>query len=253
MPLSAAALCVKISQIAKGGLGQVSIAGQDLNLTLQNLWLHRDLKVNRVTQFITPAGGSYGPFPLESDYQRTYDLFFPLPLSGSNASSGQPQFLDQVTMEQFDMEFKDVSTTDYPYEFATDLSLQAQTAATAQVSAITPGATSAGWLYIYPQSPGNITLTHRYMCSQPDITNPAQSSTVPWFVDQDYLITATAARMMQLTGDSRRAEFLEEAERLLKPYLIMEGDEQKTVRGIKLDPRKFHYKRGLKPTKSDPF
>ena len=40
---------------------------------------------------------------------------------------------------------------------------------------------------------------------------------------------------------------------MLKPHLIMEGDEQSAVHEIKLDPRKFKSNRSLKPTKVAPF
>ena len=62
-------------QIAKcpGFLAQ---GGQFLNMTLEDLWLHRDLKINRKTEFITVQANLYGPFVLPQNYQRTYDLFF---------------------------------------------------------------------------------------------------------------------------------------------------------------------------------
>ena len=40
---------------------------------------------------------------------------------------------------------------------------------------------------------------------------------------------------------------------MLRPYLIMEGDEQKAVHEVKLDPRHFRSKRGVRPTKVNPY
>ena len=110
-----------------------------------------------------------------------------------------------------------------------------------------------GVFYIYPQTSGNITITHRYMRNQPDLVAPETSSTVPWFAHTQYLITATAATMMGVTGDDREAEYVGKADKLLAPYLIQEGDEQQAIHRVKLDPRTFKFRRGLKPTKASPF
>src|SRR5882724_7813331 len=131
----------------------VSIAGQMLNIVLEDLKFNRDLKVCRVTQPITVGPGAYGPFLLEAEYLRTYDLFYPMPASGGGTSSGITIFLDPITMEQFDAEFKSPSVSNYPYEYATDTSDQAQTVDANGV------VTSAGGLFIYPQSSGSIAIT----------------------------------------------------------------------------------------------
>jgi hypothetical protein len=250
--MQAKQICLLANQIAKGAAtGMVAIAGQWLNLVLEDLKLNKDLKVNRVTQSITVQPGLYGPFPLEADYLRTYDLFYPLPTSGGGTSSSMTQFLVPITMEQFDAEFKSPSISNYPYEFATDLSTDAQV-----WTGGTPGSgtkTSAGSLFIYPQTSGAITMTHRYMVNQPDIPAPETSNVTPWFPYTEYLITATAAGMMGVTGDDRSDAYRARAQDMLRPHLIMEGDEQKAVHNIVLDPRRFHFHRGLKPTKASPF
>lgn len=236
--MTAAQIVALACSIAKGP-GFIVQGGQFLSMLLQDLYQKRDLKVNRITQTISVGPGSYGPFKLEADYRRTYDLFYPMPQSGGPvANPGLTMFLEPITMEQWDGEFKDPSMANYPYEFATDLSTQAQTASATK-----------GQLYIYPQSSGAIQLTHRYMCEQPDILNPQTSTTVPWFENQTYLIKATAAHLMMLTGDDRQKDFLMQSEEELRPYLIMEGDEQKTVHNIKLDPRRFRFQRNLRSTK----
>lgn len=219
-------------QIAKcpGFLAQ---GGQFLNMTLEDLWLHRDLKINRVTEFITVAANNFGPFTLPQNYQRTYDLFF--------QQNNLPYFLNPISTKEYDQEFKDPSIANYPYEFMT--LLYDEDTALAQVPP------SAGQLFIYPQSSGQIILTHRYMVKQPDITTPEASAVIPWFPDQDYLITATAARLMQITDDARRPEFLADMDKMLRIQIIMEGDEQQVVKSVALDPRRFHSNRTLKPTK----
>jgi hypothetical protein len=213
--------------------GFLQQGGQFLNMTLEDLWLHRDLKINRVTEFITVAANNFGPFVLPQNYQRTYDLFF--------QQNNLPYFLNPISTEEYDQEFKDPSIANYPYEFMTILY--------DEVTALAQVPPSAGQLFIYPQSSGQIVLTHRYMVKQPDIATPEQSTVIPWFPDQDYLITATAARLMQITDDTRRPEFLAERDKMLRIQLIMEGDEQQVVKSVRLDPRRFHSNRTLKSTK----
>lgn len=236
-------ICLLASRIAKGGTGMVSLAGQCLNLVLEDLWLVRDLKVNRVTQYPVIKPATYGPFDLPAKYARTYDMWYPLPTSGGATDSSMTQFLAPITMEQFDAEFKSPSISNYPYEFATDLSQEALTAS----------ANGSGYFYVYPQTSGQITLTHRYMVKRDALVTPESSSTVPWFAHTQYLVNATAAQMMGITGDDRAAEYAMKAEKMLAPYLIQEGDEQQAVHNIKLDPRHFHFNKGLKPTKSSPL
>lgn len=211
--------------------GFLSQGGQFLNMTLEDLWLHRDLKINRVTESILVQANNFGPFTLPLNYLRTYDLFF--------QQNNLPYFLNPISTEEYDQEFKDPSIANYPYEFMTILTDET----TAQAN------NSAGTLFIYPQSSGQITLTHRYMVKQPDISVPESSTTIPWFPDQDYLITATAARLMQISDDTRRDKFIADCERMLRTHLIMEGDEQQVVKSVRLDPRRFHTNRTLKPTK----
>jgi hypothetical protein len=211
--------------------GYIQQGGQFLNMALEDLWLHRDLKINRVTEFITVQANNFGPFTLPLNYLRTYDLFF--------QQNNLPYFLNPISTEEYDQEFKDPSIANYPYEFMTIL--VDETTAIAQ--------NSAGTLFIYPQSSGQITLTHRYMVKQPDIVSPETSTIIPWFPDQDYLIKATAARLMDITDDTRRESFLQQLQNMLRVHLIMEGDEQQVVKSVRLDPRRFHTNRTLKPTK----
>ena len=230
MPLTSAQIVALACGVAKCP-GFITTGGQYLNLVLKDLWLHRDLKVNRKTQPLTVQANSNGPFNLEADYLRTYDLFYQV--------NNLPYFLAQTSLKIYDSEFKDPSISNYPYEYATDTSSSAQ---------IASGTT--GQIYIYPQSSGQITLTHRYMNQQPDITTPETSATVPWFIDQDYLVKATAARLMEITDDDRLPQFIESCESMLRIHLIMgEGDEQQVVNAVSLDPRKFKTARRFKPTK----
>lgn len=211
--------------------GFISQGGIYLNIVLEDLWLHRDLKINRVTESIVVQANNFGPFALPLNYLRTYDLFF--------QQNNLPYFLNPISTEEYDQEFKDPSIANYPYEFMTIL--VDETTAQAQ--------NSVGQLFIYPQSSGQITLTHRYMVKQPDITTPETSSVIPWFPDQQYLIKATAVELMGETDDTRQESWRAQCEAMLRTHLIMEGDEQQVVKSVRLDPRRFHSNRTLKPTK----
>jgi hypothetical protein len=225
---TATQICALARSIAKVA-GYTVQSGQFLNLTLDDLVLHRDLKMNRVATTITVASGTNGPFTLQTDYLRTYDLFY--------QQNGLTYFLNPISQEEYDAEFKAPQVGNYPYEFTTDLS----------PTALDPA--QPGQLFIYPQTNGALTLQHRYMIRRAQITSPESSSTIPWFPDQDYLIHATAMRLMKITDDARYAQYVTEGENMLRTHIIMEGDEQKVVKEVRLDPRRFHMRRFLKPTK----
>lgn len=228
--ITASQICERARAIAKAR-GFTVQSGQYLNLALNDLVLHRDLKMNRVPETITVQIGSNGPFSLATDYLRTYDLFYTI--------NNFPYFLFPLSQEQYDALFKDPSIANYPYCFTTDLTNQA--------------VQGAGELFIFPQSTSALSLTHRYMINRADISSPESSSTIPWFPDQDYLIHATATRLMKETDDERYARFAKEGEEMLRTHLIMDGDEQQVVKAIKLDPQRFHTNRSLRPTKLNPY
>ena len=230
MAISAAQMVYEALAIAKcpGFLPQ---GGRALNLVLSDLVMHRNLKVNCVSAVIAVPAGSNGPFSLELNYLRTLDLFYLV--------DGEPFFLTPSNRVQFDSEPSKATMSNYPYEWASDLSM------------VTPSV--PGQLWIYPQSSTNLSLTHRYMVRRPDITTPEASSVIPWFEDQDYLIQATALRIMRITDDSRYALFENECERLLETHLLTEGDEQQVVKEVQLDPRRFRSAGATRPTKTNPW
>jgi hypothetical protein len=230
MSLTASQIVAKACKIAKCP-GYIVDGGQELNLVLADLVMHRNLKVNLVTATIAVTAFSNGPFNLESTYLRTYDLSYTI--------GGETYFLNPCSLKEYDQEYKTASYSNYPYEWASDLS---------------PAASGGvGLLYIYPQSNAPLSLQHRYYIDQPDITSPEISSTVPWFEDTDYLITATAARLMRITDDDRRQGFMQECEQMIKTHLMTEGDEQQVVKSVILDPRRFRVNGKLKPTKENPW
>ena len=230
MAITAAQIVQDACAIAKCP-GMLALGGRSLNLVLDDLVLHRNLKVNLVSQTINVVANSNGPFNLEADYLRTYELMYLI--------EDQPYFLNPSSRAQFDSEPNKSTTSNYPYEWATDL------------SPVAGG--GVGLLYIYPQSNQNLTMTHRYFIKRADITTPETSSTIPWFQDQDYLVQATAARLMRVTDDVRYDRFVLDCEKMLQLHLMTEGDEQQVVKEVKLDPRRFRVAGAVKPTKLDPW
>lgn len=230
MNLTSAEIVADALQIAKCP-GFTTQGGRAMNFVLDDLSLHRNLKANLVTSPIVVPANSNGPFILETQYLRTYDMFYLV--------DGDPYFLNATSLKQYDSENQLSGTSNYPYEWATDLS---------QVSYGNPGL-----MYIYPASTSGVTLTHRYYLRQYGISSPETSNLVPWFQDQDYLVTAIAARMMRITDDQRYMQFMAEAEKMLQLHLMTEGDEQQVVKEVILDPRRFRVMGNNRPTKLDPY
>jgi len=230
MSITASQIVADACQIAKCP-GYLAQAGRQLNLVLSDLVLHRNLKVNLITQTLNIPANSFGPFNLETNYLRTYDMFYLV--------SGTPYFLNPCSLKEIDAENYQSGISNYPYEFATDLS--------------PVPTTGIGLLYIYPASGTTLTVTHRFYNQQADIANPSTSSVVPWFSDQDYLTMATATRLMRFTDDDRYQSYVAECEKLLLIHLMEEGDEQNVVKSVQLDPRRFRTGGSLRPTKLDPY
>jgi len=230
MSLTSAQIIADALQIAKCP-GFTAQGGRAMNLTLQDLVMHRNLKVNVLTETITVQPGSNGPWNLSSDYARTYDLWFNL--------NGEPYFLNPASLREYDAEVQQASLESYPYEWASDLS--------------PVGGGLPGLLYTYPQANTQLSLTHRYFSKRADIVSPETSTTVPWFEDQDYLMHAVATRMMKITDDDRYGEFTSVGEALLLKHLLTEGDEQQVVKSVQLDPRRFRVGGSQRPTKLDPW
>lgn len=230
MSISAAQIVADACAIAKCP-GMTALGGRQLNLVLSDLVQHRNLKVNLVSSTINVVANSNGPFNLEADYLRTYELLYYI--------EDQPYFLNPSNRQQFDAEPNKSTTSNYPYEWASDL------------SPVSSG--GAGLLYIYPQSNQNLSLIHRYFLKRSDISSPETSQTVPWFSDQDYLVQATAMRLMRTTDDSRYTTFVQMCDKMLEIHLLTEGDEQQVVKEVKLDPRRFKVGGSLRPTKLDPW
>ena len=230
MNLTAAQIVAQACAIAKCP-GYLVLGGQQLNLTLDDLVMHRNLKVNLIVSTIVAQVNSNGPFPMEPDYKRTYDLSYLI--------DGTPYFLNPCSLKQYDMEDKQSGQFGYPYEWASDL------------SAVATG--GVGQMFIYPASNTQLSMQHRYFLDQPLIVTPETSVAIPWFEDQDYLIQSTAMRLMRITDDMRYDKWVMDAENMIRQHLLTEGDEQQVVKSVQLDPRRFKVGGSMRPTKLNPY
>jgi hypothetical protein len=111
--------------------------------------------------------------------------------------------------------------SNYPQNFTTDHS--AHTAA----------------MYVWPPAGGTYTTQIRYYRQMPDIANPESSTVYPWFPNDKYLLTQTAAEMMKIADDQRWQAFAREADGILTKYLKLQADDEGRAMTVKLDRRRF--------------
>lgn len=90
--------------------------------------------------------------------------------------------------------------------------------------------------YIYPAPVGPYPANIRYQRWMPPIID---TSRFPWFPDEDYLVEKLAARMMPITGDSRKAEYDADAERILGKYKNLADDKTNRAQTVQMDARYY--------------
>ena len=231
MAQSASTLVSLACQIAKCP-GYTTQAGELLNMILSDLCQTYDFEQAKKTYYFNfnpglaaVVGNSIygsGPYPLPSDYLRAIkgEVFWTL--------QGVVYNMIPCDLAEFDHMVQQAGTQSYPYIFATDLSLNDNA---------TPVA------YVYSPPSGTYPVTVRYQSQMADITTPATSSAVPWFPNQQYLLTRLAGELMRITGDDRTNDYLGEsptgAQGLLKRYLMLKDDNEDRAKTISLDRRQF--------------
>lgn len=231
MALTSAQIVTRACAIAKVP-GWTSQAGQYLNLILQDLCQTYDFGLARKTfQFnfqpglVDPSGlfqpGS-GPYPLPSDFLRCVDdksVFW--------VNVGVPYPLVPIDMSEFDMTVQSAGNMAYPYWFATDRG----------------DGNSTPVAYIYPQPSGAFPCTVRYFAQMADIATPESSAVVPWFPNQQYLLTRLAGELMREADDDRWQAFLGDdpggAQEILRSYLVLKDDKSNRATTVKMDRRRF--------------
>lgn len=229
MPLTAAQIVTLATQISKTP-GMVSQAGQRLNVILQELAQTYDLDdargVFNFTFNVQQAPGfglNSGPYLLPADYLRTeagrqfYTVAF------------QPYELTRIEQQDYDLLTQQPGFNDFPRNFTVDMSQ------------------SPPVEFVWPPPSISTSVLVRYFRQMPDITTPESSATVPWFRNQQYLITRLAGEMMALADDDRADKFLTDKEEInpqgagviLRRFLNMKDDPEGRAKVVTLDRRRF--------------
>jgi len=204
--------------------GYSVLAGQLLNAVLSELCENYDLEPARTQGTITlqPAGGGAlgsGPYALPTTYLRMAKggIFYYV--------NGEPYNLISIDLSEFDNLVQQPGISYYPEQFATD------------------NATQPVSLYVWPPPGSSFVTTIRYYQQMPDITTPETSAAIPWFPNQNYLITRLAGEVMKLTNDDRCQTFLGDgpagAQGILERWLKLQNDDDGRAKTVSLDRRKF--------------
>lgn len=231
MGLTAAQIVNLATQAAKCP-GFTSQAGQLLNAILQDLCMDYDFDAAQGSISVVLTSGLKGPYVLPTDYLRMRqregktDLYFVI--------SGVPYHPTQITYPELNALVYTAGLQNYPTMFATDMSVAI------------PGTTGPN-LYVWPPSNGAYTLLGSYQKQMPDIATPESSATLPWFPNNNYLITRLSGELMKLTNDSRLESFLGDDDRsapngagtILRKYLQLKDDSEGMAKTVSLDRRRF--------------
>jgi hypothetical protein len=238
MPLTAAQICTKAASIARVP-GFTSQAGDYLNVVLQELCQNYDFDVAKQTYYFTFNtnqlnfnGQAYQNLP--ANYLRTVrnECFYYI--------SGVPYPMIHFDQAEGDLLVQQAGVTNFPVFFWTDMTLMGAT----NSPTTSPGVTGVPIMLFWMPPSGAYQVTLRYFSQMSDIATPASSSTVPWFPDQNYLITRVAGQLMQDADDERWMTYLSDdkeggAGYILGKYLKLKDDKSDRAQTVKLDRRVF--------------
>lgn len=230
--LTAAQIVTLACQTAKCP-GYIQQAGQLLNYILSELCTDYDFALARKSinfNFSTSASGNgyapgSGPNNMNADFLRVLR-------NGSFYQIQQvPYQLIGMEQDEFDLFVQQPGLNSYPYAYYVDTSLSP------------PG------LFVWPPASGAFAATVRYGSLMPEITTPETSNVVPWFPNQNYLLTRLSGELMKLTNDTRCSQFLGDgqddsgiaigARAILNAYLKMKDNPETAVKRVGLDRRRF--------------
>lgn len=226
MPLTAAQIVTQACQNLNVP-GFTAQAQNLLNVILQELAQAYDFDVLRATlQFNLPTNAiSYGgaqivSMALPADYLRARpnECFYYI--------NGVPYVLIPVDLDEFDRLVATPGLSNFPTVFATDMSTTPPTA------------------YFWMPPSGSYPAVIRYQKQPADITNFA---TVPWFPNQNYLLTRLSGEIAKITDDERHEALLSYDEDrypggagvVLRRYLKMKDDRENRSQRVMLDRRNF--------------
>jgi hypothetical protein len=156
--------------------------------------------------------------------------------------NGEPFYLTQMELKDFDALFTGDGIDNYPRRWATDMG-------TASGGVITNPATAPN-IYFYPPPAVPLSLTIRYRPQTTDIVTPESSTVIPWFPNQLILLKEVCIQLGDaMGGDDRSDRWTKEVERRMEKYLIMSDDKEGYSQTVKLDPNTFRNRGNLPPSK----
>lgn len=236
--LTASSIVAQACQLAKVR-NYLTQGGIQLNSVLANLCRNYDFELAKgVYTFnfgsTTPgytgdfagavaANPTIGPYWLPADWLRAAreDIFYVV--------SGVPYVLINCSNAEFDRFVQQSGLAAFPSYYTTDVALN-----------VPPGGSvGVPSLFVWPPPSGSFAVTARYYKQMPTITTPETSNAIPWFPDEDYLITSTAARLMEYANDPREQVYRDRAKDILAHYLKMKDDMDDRVATVTLDRRLF--------------
>lgn len=220
---------IALSVSQAGVPGFVNQAGIMLNTILADLAQDYDFAAARGTlNFTMPTqvdslNRNFMTFP--TDYMRA------LPDECFYYISGVPYNLIPVDLAEFDLMVAQAGLSNFSVIFATDMSTW--------VPFVT-GPTAFFWM----PSSGAYPAILRYQRLMPEIVNPQSSTTIPWFPNQNYLITRLTGELCKGWDDERAASLLGDdnpggAGYILRHYVQMKDDMTNRAKTVKLDRRRF--------------
>ena len=235
MPLTAAQICARAASIARVP-GFLSQAGDSLNIVLAELAQNFDFDLRKKTfnfNFNTAAlnanGQAYQNLP--ADYLRSIrnQCFYMI--------DGVPYPMIPLDMAEGDMLVEQSGVSNFPIFYWTDMTLMGET---------NDGTMGVPVMLFWMPPSGAYATTLRYYSASTDIANPSTSTAVPWFPNQNYLITRVAGELMKDADDERATAYLSEDDRypngagvILRKYLQMKDDKGDRAQVVQLDRRRF--------------
>lgn len=226
MALTAAQIVAQACQNAQVP-GFLTQGGNLLNVILQELCQDYDFDLARKTlQFNMPTavdalGRATMNFPADYLRAKFNECFYYI--------NGVPYALIPQDQAEMDLMVVTPGLSNFPTTFTVD------------VSVVPPLA------YFWMPPSGAYLSILRYQSLMPDIVNPSNSAVVPWFTQQNYLLTRLTGELCKLADDDRHEALLGSDEErtpggagvILKKYLRMHGDNENRAKTVKLDRRRF--------------
>ena len=236
MPLTAAQICTRAASIARVP-GFLSQAGQSLNVVLQELCQDYDFEICKNTYNF-----NFNPSQLNSLSQCFQNLPTDYLRSIRNETfyviMGVPYPMIDLDQAEGDMLVQLSNNQSYPIFYWTNLS---------GTGDVNNGTVGVPVMLFWMVPSGAYPVTLRYYRQFPDIVTPETSSVVPWFPNQNYLITRVAGELMKDADDERATAYLTDNEEenalgagvILRKYLKMKDDKGSRAITVQLDRRRF--------------